>query len=102
MVSAESAMLLPLLAIGRSTSYSIRRSTSRQVALRTVEESQNFVLETPMILLEHQSVPSMGQEDVLLVPRLQLRKERQEIFLFRRVVVLTKDQHRWNRDLLRI
>jgi hypothetical protein len=34
---------------------------------RTIKESQNFVLEPPMILLEHQRVPSIWQEDQLFV-----------------------------------
>ena len=45
--------------------------------LRPVEEAQDDLLKTAVVLFEHKRMSSVGQENVLLVPRLKLREEGQ-------------------------
>jgi hypothetical protein len=45
--------------------------------LRPVEKTQDDLLKAAVVLFEHKRMSSVGKEDVLLVPRLELRKEGQ-------------------------
>ena len=46
-----------------------------------------------MIFFEHQSVSPIRKQDVFLVVRRKLRVKRQQVFLFRRIISLSMNDH---------
>ena len=55
-----------------------------------------------MIFFEHQAVPPIRKQDVFLVVRPKFRVEGQQVFLFRRIISLSMNDHGGYNDSVRI